>query len=121
MTAAIGGVVVLAIIVTVAPGLLERPHQNAAISSGLQEAAFAFQTGLNEWAADHQGVYPSESRFTKEGLGLSEWPVDPFSGRQMSRGRHPGGFVYQRGPGKKSYRLALYGGDGDVYLTIGEP
>jgi hypothetical protein len=94
--------------------------QESAVKSGVR----TIQTAVETWAADHDGRYPAPPRVTERRLqgwdGVSYidvWPLDPYTGGDMTQGTGPGQFTYRLRAKGTSYRLVGYGEAGKVLIT----
>jgi hypothetical protein len=85
----------------------------------VEDGIHSIQAGVETYAADHAGRYPSAADVSQTGaVGrryVGSWPTNPYTGRPMGQGSHPGDFVYTVAPDGTDYRLVahLWTGEGD--------
>ncbi len=85
----------------------------------VEDAMRSIQAGVEKYAADHAGHYPSAPDVSRTGaVGrhfLGSWPTDPYTGGPIKQGDGPGDFVYAVAPDGSGYRLVahLWTGEGD--------
>ena len=91
----------------------------------LRDGVTSIQTGVEAWAADHDGKYPASGRVDRIHLvspsGLSyvdPWPQNPYAGGAMTQGTGEGQFQYVRGPAGSSYSLIGYGTGGNLLIAL---
>jgi hypothetical protein len=93
-------------------------QKESATRLGLQ----SIRAGLQEWAVDHNGLYPQPSEVSEEGLAgyVDTWPRNPYSGLglPMTQDASPGNFTYAVSADGTSYKLVGYDGDGRPLLTL---
>lgn len=94
-------------------------EKQAARLAVVEDAMRSIQAGVEKYAADHAGHYPSASDVSQTGaVGRryrGSWPTDPYTGGPMEQGSDPGDFVYTVAPDGRSYCLVahLWAGEGD--------
>jgi hypothetical protein len=93
--------------------------------NSVRDGVTTIQAGVEAWAADHDGTYPSAARVSAQRLVAADgtayvdvWPSNPFSGGSMTQGNGAGRFLYDRGPGGASYSITGYGEDGTILITV---
>jgi hypothetical protein len=112
----IGSIVVASLV----PSFLMRTTENLARDALVQAGVRRIQTGVEAYAAEHDGAYPPPGEVNSLDLSryISAWPVNPYTDQTMSDGGGAGDFRYDLSADGGAYKLIGYGRDGAVVIEL---
>ena len=111
-------IIVAGILGAVIPSLIFRTTETLANDAAVSSGVRTIQTGIETYAAEHNGMYPAAEDVTSAGLSryVTSWPVNPYTDLPMMNSGGAGNFDYQPGAGGTTYRIVGFGRDGDAII-----
>lgn len=108
------------VIAAVVPAFVLRTTETLAHDAAVRSGAHTIQAGIEAFAADHNGTYPSAGHVDGVGLSryISPWPLNPYTDLPMTNGAGAGNFRYERGVTGDSYRIVAFGRDGARIIDL---
>ena len=89
-------------------------------NSEVKEGIHTIQQGVEAWAADHGGAYPSSLKVSRRGLAeyVDTWPKNPYTLLPMTHGTDRGDFYYTLTEDLSSFSLTGYGDDDKAIIEV---
>jgi type II secretory pathway pseudopilin PulG len=119
---AVAGVllVISVIIAVTVPQFLMRTGETLTKDFVVEANVRSLQTGIESFAADHGGAYPSPGEVNAIDMSryISVWPVNPYTDLPMSDGGGVGNFRYDVSADGGAYKILGYGRDGSVVIEL---
>lgn len=118
--AVVAFVVIGAVIGALVLPALVRTTESIAKDVMVRAGAQTVHGGIEAYALDHGGQYPSAGEVNATGMSryISVWPENPYTGAPMADGGGEGNFRYDLSPDGGAYRLTAYGRDGKLLLEL---
>lgn len=104
----------------IVPMVIVRSAETFTKDIGVQTGVQTIQTGIEVYAAAHNGRYPPAGEVTSVGLSgyVPVWPQNPYTGLPMADARGTGNFRYVVSANRGAYILVGYGRNGKIVLQL---
>jgi hypothetical protein len=108
------------ILVTLVPSMIERTVHGMSLDSSVTRNVRTLQTGIETYAAEHNGRFPDPGEVNPIGLSgyVTFWPENPFTHLPMADGGGEGNFRYDLSSDGGAYRIIGYGSGGAAVIEL---
>jgi hypothetical protein len=112
--------IVALVLVALVPPMLERTVQHLAQDADVNASVRTLQTGIETYAAEHNGQFPAPGEVNPIGLSryVTTWPENPYTHVPMADGGGEGNFRYDLSSDGGAYRIIGYGSGGKAVIEL---
>jgi hypothetical protein len=112
--------VIAVILVAVIPRAVIHTVQDMSQDSAVSANVRTLQTGIETYAAEHNGRFPDPGEVNPIGLAryVATWPENPFNNLPMADGGGEGNFRYDLSSDGGAYKIIGYGSGGKTVIEL---